>query len=364
MFWIGPKATSAEELCPELNLTWVSFGSVKSLGILIPVDGSDAVVINFNDKIKSIEKLLGCWLYRGLTIIGKIVVCKSLGLSQIVHLLRVFPTPLDKLQALEDAFYNFIWNSKPPQIKRDVIIQTKECGGLNMTDLVSFSKALKTTWIKKLFDPHNLSEWKFLFLSMTKMLGGNSLWYHNSKSLSNIALRVTNPFWKEILLNWAQIAVEPSTVVNILNAPLWHNSNIMVGGNPAYYNALASREILYVYDIVNHNNGSILSYVDFKTKFNVGDKECNFLRYKSLCSAIPKQWKDLLNNDFSVADLLDDASFIKDLNSETKLSKLFYVKFLNVKLDKLTANQRSPTALAKWQSSDWFDQNLSWEDIF
>ena len=91
---------------------------------------------------------------------------------------------------------------------------------------------------------------------------------------------------------------------------------------------------------------------------------CNFLRYKSLCSAIPKQWKDLLNNDFSVTDLLDDASIIKDLNSETKLSKLFYVKFLNVKLDKLTANQRSPSALAKWQSSDWFDQNLSGEDIF
>ena len=34
-------------------------------------------------------------------------------------------------------------------------------GGLRMIDLISFNKALKSTWVKKYLDPENHGKWKF-----------------------------------------------------------------------------------------------------------------------------------------------------------------------------------------------------------
>ena len=70
---------------------------------------------------------------------------KSLVASQRVYILSPLPTNQQVIKAINKLFYNFLWNGKGDKIKRDVIINNHENGGLKMIDIESFGKALKTT---------------------------------------------------------------------------------------------------------------------------------------------------------------------------------------------------------------------------
>ena len=46
-------------------------------------------------------------------------------------------------------FYHFLWNGEGDKIKRKVMINEPQYGGLKMIDLYPFNKSLKTTWVEK-----------------------------------------------------------------------------------------------------------------------------------------------------------------------------------------------------------------------
>ena len=46
--------------------------------------------------------------------------------------------------------YDFIWDSKPAKIKRDVLTMDYEKGGLKMIDIEIFMKSFKICWIKRM----------------------------------------------------------------------------------------------------------------------------------------------------------------------------------------------------------------------
>ena len=46
--------------------------------------------------------------------------------------------------------FKFLWNCKPDKIKRDLIIQDYNYGGLNIIDNSSLNKALKASWVRRI----------------------------------------------------------------------------------------------------------------------------------------------------------------------------------------------------------------------
>ena len=74
-----------------------------------------------------------------------------------------FQTHHNIFYKLQNIFFRFLWNSKPDKIKRSVIIDPYETGGLKMPQVESFCKALKMAWINKLLDPLNIALWKTLY---------------------------------------------------------------------------------------------------------------------------------------------------------------------------------------------------------
>ena len=64
------------------------------------------------------------------------------------------------IKEVNKLFYSFLWNGKGDRIKRNVITNDYPEGGLKMTDIDSFSKCLKATWIKKYLDEENKGKWK------------------------------------------------------------------------------------------------------------------------------------------------------------------------------------------------------------
>jgi hypothetical protein len=83
------------------------------------------------------------------------------------------------------------------KIKRSVIINEYEEGGLKMPNIQSFYKALKMSWLHKLPDLFNHSPWKVLLLGYIQKWGGSNILYLSKEGLEKIAEKV-NPFCKDV----------------------------------------------------------------------------------------------------------------------------------------------------------------------
>ena len=115
--WIGSKHFSEQTICPELKLDWVH--SFTALGITYDThDLNNITENNCSEKLSDIDNLLARWNRRNLTLMGKILIVKSLAISKIVHFLIALPTPKHEFfRELNKKLYHFIWNHKPPKIK-------------------------------------------------------------------------------------------------------------------------------------------------------------------------------------------------------------------------------------------------------
>ena len=68
----------------------------------------------------------------------------------------ILPTPSKEfIKRVEKELFGFVWRKKPDKIKRKIMYNTYEHGGLKMTDYESFCNALKISWIKRLNDENN-----------------------------------------------------------------------------------------------------------------------------------------------------------------------------------------------------------------
>ena len=117
---------------------------------------------NYADKLAKISNCLACWELQRLTLLGKITVLKSLIVCQLVYILSPLPTNQKVLKELNSWFFKFLWSNKGHKIKGKIMISSYSEGGLKLIDLISFNKALKSTWVKKYLDPENHGKWKHL----------------------------------------------------------------------------------------------------------------------------------------------------------------------------------------------------------
>ena len=192
--WIGALSHSEIRMCQNYDLDWTQ-ESFKILGVNFSSDVFDIWDLNKNEVLNRIENLLAHWTKRKLTLLGRITVIKSLALSKFTHLFLALPNPPgDLIKRLERLFYQFLWNSGPDRIKRNVIIKSMNVGGLRMIHIKYFIKALKISWFRRVIQNSKNCLWYSLsnieFGTLLNMGSGYPL---------QINENITNPFWKEIL---------------------------------------------------------------------------------------------------------------------------------------------------------------------
>ena len=91
---------------------------------------------------------------------GKIQVITSLAISKLVHLLMSLPSPTpDIISHLNKIFYTFMWDGNPDKISRSVLIEDYSAGGLKMTHIGMFDRALKATWINRILHGKKKEGW-------------------------------------------------------------------------------------------------------------------------------------------------------------------------------------------------------------
>ena len=142
-FWIDSSIGNDPISIPGKNVKWPT-AKVKALGLWISTDTAMSTSLNFNEKLEKVRKMLSCWRYRRLTLLGKITVLKSLVASQLVYLLTPLQSNYTALNEVNNWFYTFLWNGTGDKVKRKVMINDYCDGGLKIIDLFSFNKSLKS----------------------------------------------------------------------------------------------------------------------------------------------------------------------------------------------------------------------------
>ena len=104
---------------------------------------------------------------RDLTIIGKILIVKSLALSNLVYQVGLLSIPKDFIKEVQTEIDKFIWGSSIFKVKKEVIMKKTFEGGLKYPIFDLQIKAIKLTWIKRFLNNYE-SKWKHLFQSLFK----------------------------------------------------------------------------------------------------------------------------------------------------------------------------------------------------
>ena len=144
--WLGKWANNKS--CP-LGMKWLHT-TVKILGIHFLYDDKGNNVFNFNHKVERLQMKLNMWSGRDLTVFGKVMIIKTLGLSQLIYSASNLVVPDGIAGTVKTKTIKFLWKNKKDKIKRAGLYQDQDKGGLGMTDIKIMFKALRLAWIARL----------------------------------------------------------------------------------------------------------------------------------------------------------------------------------------------------------------------
>ena len=353
--WLGPWKQRTER---PLDFIWTK-EPLKVLGIHISYDKAGNERKNVSKKIENLNAKLGTWRSRQLSVFGRCLIVKSLGISQIVHSAAVLDIHKDYIVKIQSSIFKFIWKEKQDKIKREVLYQDYERGGLRVTHVETLCKALRLAWIQRFLksDSWELENWKVIPCSFFKKYGGLYFLLHCNFDAKFLKSTEMPSFYKQILSFFLELKSIYDTNGD-QELILFNNKEIQIGGKTVFYQDWFDQGVYSICDILD-SDGMYLNFADFCRKFSV---KSNFLTYFQILSAIPKR---LL---VKARDSLGTNSIFTPGNSTFHLSPS-----LLIDLSKLTCkdyywlflNRKEPCATGpnKWQR-DLPQFTLSWSTIF
>ena len=277
--WLGKCKGSKVKYNIDLNFTW-NPETFKYLGIYFCINVEKIVTLNFEGKFNEIKKLLNIWSRRKLTPFGKITVIKCLAISKITHLLISLPDPKDQfLNELSTLFFNFLWNNKKDKIKREVITQSYESGGLKMLDVKCFLSALKISCLQRILT----NEGKLTQLLLTECSFFSEIKSKGIDFLSIISKQIKNPFWLDTLKHLKKLCsiCKPHSFNEFTSEFLFYNKHITRDGKIIYMKNWFKKGVYRVGHLLSEDG--FLTFDQFKQKYNI---ITDFLTYEGIIQAV------------------------------------------------------------------------------
>ena len=264
--------------------------------------------------------LIHHWSKRFLTVLGRIVVVKSLLLPKLNHLILALPHP-DKeiVKEIDSMFYKFIWGGKVDRVSRNHTALPTTKRGTNMIQFEHFARALKITWIRRLlkYDADNKILNLFMAITPISNFDFSSVIYWDK-----IINSCKNTFWKSVFSAWKDfvLVLNPNNREEVLRSSIWHNAKIKVGNKSVLYKTWYDHGILYINDLLT-KEGEFISVDDMYRKYGV---RTNFLRLLGLRKAIENSFSNMLGQSKNVLQLPFQSLHVKTVRLDTKGCKRFY----------------------------------------
>ena len=135
---------------------------IKCLGAYITYDYDEFIKLNYKQRLKKMEETATWWKGRGLTIYSRAQIINSLLLPKLIYISSMFPVPDDVIREANRIIFKFLWKGRD-RVKRNVVINSYENGGLKVLDFDTIVKSLRLTWLRRFYS---------LFQASTKKLWG------------------------------------------------------------------------------------------------------------------------------------------------------------------------------------------------
>ena len=250
--WLGSKVNSKEN---PFGITWSS-EPIKALGIYFSYDTKAAENANFADKIKQLERQLHWWKARDLSLMGRILIVKTLGLSKFSFLASVVHTPGWVIKRVNSCIFHYIWKGKSDKVKRDIMIQDYHKGGYNMVDLQMVVHSAQLDWIKRFLN-NNYADWKILMSEFCKKENLNLFLQGN---FDEFEIPTDTPqYYLDTIKTWRYFKYDYIIEQKDLNQQLiWYNKNIKIRQETIYSQRLFACGLWVLSDLFE--NGTLIPF--------------------------------------------------------------------------------------------------------
>lgn len=333
--WLGKWKSNKNK---PLDLKWFH-SPVKILGIYFSYNIKENNELTFYKKIEKLQTKLDMWSSRDLTIFGRAMLIKTLGISQLIYSASNLDAPEGIVEVVRTKSFKFLWKNKKDKIKRSGLYQDSDNGGIRMTDFAIMLKALKLAWIPRLLRTSDNSNWCIIPKHYFRSMGGLNFLLrcnYDTKFFNDLPL-----FYKKILdffneLKTLYLYDQKQELI------LFNNKDILVDGKPIFFSEWFNKGILSINHLLNES-GNVLTFYEFRDKYSC---KSNFLQYYQVVSAIPKRlWSLAKGSDTINKSFFTRNDNIFSLNESTQINlykgktKDFY-NLLNAKIH--TEDQTGP----------------------
>ena len=189
-----------------------SVTKIKINGILFQTDTKEMEQDNVNLVCERIEAQFRRWSKRNLSTLGKVLIVKTFGISQIIFIMQSLTISESNVKKLNALLYKFIWNKNylaakaPERIERSIVNKPIKSGGLGMINIRELDDSLKLRALGRLIETTH----PFLILLKNRT---NLEQFFNPKiniKLEEVAVRGIELLKEERLKLWGQSSVDGS----------------------------------------------------------------------------------------------------------------------------------------------------------
>ena len=305
--WLGVNRDNTDK---PLGFKWNS-EQIKILGYIYGQNPKDNQEQNWQ-KIKSkILKDINKWNNLKLSLIGRKLIINQVMLSKIWYLAYVETPPKHIILDIKRAIYNFLWNFRKVRVNMVTTTMPITMGGLGIIDIETQCKAIKCAVISK-----------FLNDLQQKKVWAEMLWhlnrFRNAKQginlfktyIPNTNRSKQEQFYRDLLIAWTALTnndnVEPLTLAEIYNEPLFFNKNSATKNNQSEYllrnpPPWAREHFRTIGDLCKKTEPGFISLEEF-----LGANKMKEVRYSpkrkdfyELIKLIPQDWKHTIRNSYT-----------------------------------------------------------------
>ena len=333
--WLGPWQSRIDN---PLNLEKLS-ETFNMLGAFIGRDLDTKIKKNYIDKLNCVRKTFNIWSGRNTTIMGRILLSKTFGVSNFVYSLSMTSPDVGTINHLQHEINKFIWNYKPPKVKHKTLIGKLEWGGLKAIDMKTMAESLSLAWLARIWDEN---EWSNILYKRCEKFGGFKFMIRCNNNFLNENLPT---FYKSILENAHDMFIKPNA-----KCIIWNNKDILIEGKTVFYKEWYVKGIVYIQDLYSEY-GRWLTYQEFKNKFNLQNCTLEFMGLLNCIKGLVHHHSEYKSINMQHKPNIDIESAIFDTIHSGKIhvkkskSRVYYDLLLETIFKK-------PISLSKW-INDW-----------
>ena len=231
---------------------------------------------------------------RGLSMIGRNLIVKTLLASQLTYIATAITIPDEVVRKINAMFVKFIWN-RGEAVKRDTVIADFDMGGIKMFHVSSFFNSLRMSWIKKLAN-EEVAVWKNIALYLVSKTGLGINLFNCNCSLTKMnaeCVRTINKlpmFYSSMIKTWfsAKPVVHKHDIANPHAEIIWNNNAIQLNSKTLFMRDWIKEGFIRVSDLFD-NHGNMLSIQAFKDRMPFNGRV--FIDYYVIRNALPSNWK-------------------------------------------------------------------------